>query len=207
MDWNGFAKVKAYVGERILEFPAIQPERATRLTLLAGDIRYRLSDEGRARIIFICTHNSRRSHMGHLWGQLAASFYQVEGIDCFSGGTEATAFNPSAVKAMEDAGMHLSRLDESTNPLYQVSFSSQMEPIGAFSKRIADPPNPREGFIAVMTCSDADEACPVVSGSVSRHAIPYADPKAFDGTPEEALIYSERCRQVAREMLYLFSRV
>ncbi len=207
MDWNGFEKLKAYVGERILEFSTIHPERAARLVLLAGDIRDRLISKGCARLIFICTHNSRRSHLGHLWGQLSASFYQVDGIDCYSGGTEATAFNHRAVKAMADAGMQLSKLDDSSNPLYQVSFSSQMKPIGAFSKKITDPPNPREGFIAVMTCSDADEACPVVHGAVSRFAIPYVDPKASDGTSEEPFIYAERCRQVSREMLYLFSRV
>ena len=60
---------------------------------------------------------------------------------------------------------------------------------------------------AVMTCSDADEACPIVQGADARFAIPYEDPKAFDGTREEAWAYDERCRQIAREMLYVFSKV
>jgi DNA gyrase inhibitor GyrI len=58
-----------------------------------------------------------------------------------------------------------------------------------------------------MTCSDADEACPFVPGTSLRVAIPYEDPKKADGTPDEELRYDERCRQIAREMLYMLSRV
>jgi len=58
-----------------------------------------------------------------------------------------------------------------------------------------------------MTCSDADEACPVVTGASSRFSITYEDPKDHDGTPEEEDKYNERSRQIAREMFYLFSQV
>ena len=64
-----------------------------------------------------------------------------------------------------------------------------------------------EGFAAVMTCSSADAACPTVAGADRRIAIPYDDPKAFDGTEREAEIYDERCAQIAREMLYVFAEV
>jgi len=58
-----------------------------------------------------------------------------------------------------------------------------------------------------MVCSQADEACPFVSGAEKRVSIPYEDPKAFDGTPQETEKYHTCCRQIAREMLYLFTRV
>lgn len=58
-----------------------------------------------------------------------------------------------------------------------------------------------------MTCSRADESCPVVMVADLRVGIPYDDPKAADGTPEESARYDERCKQIATEMLYLFSRV
>ncbi len=47
----------------------------------------------------------------------------------------------------------------------------------------------------------------MVQGASSRFAIPYDDPKVADGTPEETAIYDERCAQIAREMLYVFSQV
>ena len=58
-----------------------------------------------------------------------------------------------------------------------------------------------------MTCSRADESCPVVMVADLRVGIPYDDPKAADGTPEESARYDERCKQIATEMFYLFSLV
>ena len=58
-----------------------------------------------------------------------------------------------------------------------------------------------------MTCSQADKACPVVKGAASRVAVPYDDPKDFDGKPQEQTKYDERCKQIARETLYVFSKV
>jgi len=37
----------------------------------------------------------------------------------------------------------------------------------------------------------------------ARFALPYDDPKQSDGTPTEVKTYDERCRQIAREMLYM----
>jgi hypothetical protein len=145
--------------------------------------------------------------MCQLWAALAAWYYGIEWVECFSGGTEATAFNPSAVKAMRDAGMAISTRDASPNPRYEVTFREQMVPLVVFSKKYSDPPNPTSGFVAVMTCSDADEACPIVHGSSARVTLTYEDPKLFDGTAEEEVRYAERCNQVAREMLFLFSSV
>jgi hypothetical protein len=66
---------------------------------------------------------------------------------------------------------------------------------------------PQQNFAAVMTCSHADASCPLVMGASVRVAIPYEDPKAADGTPEETALYDARSKQIATEMLFLFSRV
>jgi hypothetical protein len=58
-----------------------------------------------------------------------------------------------------------------------------------------------------MTCAAADEGCPVVLGAARRVSITYEDPKAFDGTERETAAYDERCYQIGREMLYLFSQL
>jgi hypothetical protein len=47
----------------------------------------------------------------------------------------------------------------------------------------------------------------MVRGAEERIAITYEDPKSFDGTEREAEAYDERCRQIAREMLFVFSQV
>lgn len=159
-----------------------------------------------ARLTFICTHNSRRSQMGQLWAGAAAAHFGIDGVQTFSGGTEVTAFNPRAVAAVERAGFKVDN-PGGDNPHYRVTFSETRPVVECFSKTVDDPFNPSEGFVAIMTCSEADEACPVVLGANMRVPVRYEDPKVADGTPSETARYDERCMQIATEMLYLFSRV
>lgn len=93
------------------------------------------------------------------------------------------------------------------NPRYEVRYSREGSGMVCFSKVYDHPVNPREGFAAVMTCSEADENCPFIPGADFRLSLPYDDPKEADGTAEEEVRYDERCRQIGREMLYAFSRV
>jgi len=157
---------------------------------------------GYARLTVICTHNSRRSHMGQLWLRAAATYYGVGGVAVFSGGTEATAFNPRAVAALKRAGFKLHRAGGGENPRYEASYGKTFPSVIMFSKRFDHSDNPKEGFAAVMVCSDADATCPVAPGAEGRFSVPFEDPKNFDGTPYEQSAYDERCRQIAREMLF-----
>ena len=88
------------------------------------------------------------------------------------------------------------------NPLYLVRYSDEADPLRCFSKVHDRPPNPTSDYCAVMTCSSADDACPVVAGCDLRIPIRYEDPKVSDGTPAEAAVYDERSRQICREMLF-----
>ncbi|MCP4313283.1 MAG: protein-tyrosine-phosphatase [Bacteroidetes bacterium] len=203
MNWEGYRNLKDYVEKRISEFGLISEDRKESLTNLAKVLTGRRA--GAINVIFICTHNSRRSHMAHLWASVAAFRYGVEGVNCFSGGTEATAFFPLAVKAIKEAGFIVTTRIPGANPVFLVSYPGASEGVRVFSKKYTDPPNPTREFHAVMTCSDADEACPVVTGAATRHAITYEDPKSFDGSPHTKEGYAERCRQIAREMLFIFS--
>ena len=145
--------------------------------------------------------------MAQLWAQAAAHFYGIHAIKCYSGGTEATAFNPRAVEAMQDVGFDINQMTEGTNPKYKVRYSDEAPLLTVFSKTYDDSSNPKEDFVAIMTCSHADENCPLVRGALERIAITYDDPKNFDGMPEEKMKYRERALEIGREMLYAFSRV
>lgn len=196
-----------FVKKQMNGFDEIPNDRKTALERLSEFIRNHVTSGSSSNLVFICTHNSRRSHMSQLWAQAAAYFYGVPDVRCFSGGTEATAFNPRAVAAMRKAGFDIREVQPGNNPVYEVRFASETESVTAFSKTFSDPFNPQRDFAAVMTCSDADEACPFVPGTSLRVAIPYEDPKKADGTPDEERRYDERCRQIATEMFYLMSRV
>ncbi len=195
-----------YVERVVAKLDAIPVERKRDLEQLARFVseRHRAGEE--ARLTFICTHNSRRSHLAQLWAATGAAYYGVEGIATYSGGTEATAFNPRAVAAIERAGFGVEN-PGGQNPHYRVRYASSEPAMECFSKKYDDAPNPGEAFAAVMTCSQADESCPVVKGASFRIPLPYEDPKIADGTPGEATRYHERCLQIATEMFYVFSRI
>jgi protein-tyrosine-phosphatase len=200
-------QLQAYVSGISAELGRMPEKRRQLLDELARCVGDQIARDGNAKLVFICTHNSRRSLLSQIWATTAAKYFGVAGVETFSGGTEATAFNPRAVAAVERAGFVVEKQIPGANPVYLVRYRDDGPPIKAFSKVFDDRPNPTTDFCAVMTCSHADAACPSVPGTSRRIAITYDDPKDFDGTDQEAEKYDERCRQIAREMFYVFSRV
>lgn len=197
----------SYVRESEKTFGTIPGERKKLLADIADYIRNRADTNRPARLTFICTHNSRRSHMSQVWAQTAAARYGVKNVLTYSGGTEATAFNPRAVAALQRAGFAIEKVNDDENPAYEVRFGVNAPVMSVFSKVYDAEPNPTSDYCAVMTCSHADKNCPVVRGASKRVSIPYDDPKEFDGSDQESAKYDERCRQISGEMLYLFSLV
>ena len=204
---NLLPSLKFTVKELIEEFNQIPSERKEILRELSLFIQRNVKANQPVYLNFICTHNSRRSHLSQLWAQAAAYYYGIPEVHCFSGGTEATAFNPRAVKAMREAGFQITLMKEGDNPLYNVQFADDAKPVMAFSKKYDDPFNYNKDFAAIMTCSHADENCPMVLGAIKRIALTYDDPKDFDGTLQEKAKYKERALQIGREILFAFSQV
>ncbi len=201
-----YTELKEYITQRIQEFDSIPAERKKTLREVADFVAGELNNHGTVKLNFICTHNSRRSHLAQIWTQTAAAYYEIEGVETFSGGTEATAFNPKAVAAIERAGFHVEN-PGGDNPRYNVLFADDAAPMTCFSKTFDDSANPDQQFAAIMTCSDADENCPFVPGASYRNPVTYRDPKESDGTDREEETYDERCRQIAAEMLYMMNQV
>jgi len=199
--------LNTYISNSLDQTELIPEERRQILDEIASTIRAQLQKNGTVNLNFICTHNSRRSHLSQIWAQTAAAYFGIENIYAYSGGTESTAFNPRAVAAIQRAGFQVEKTTASANPVYHTRYSAQHPPLTNFSKVFDQAPNPSEGFIAVMTCDDADKKCPAVFGCDARIALTYKDPKAFDGTDRETLAYDERCRQISREQLYIFQQL
>lgn len=162
-----------------------------------------LAGRDQLNLNFICTHNSRRSHLAQIWAATAAAYFGLSGIATFSGGTEATAFNPRAVAALERIGFKVQR-PGGENPAYAVQFSDQAAPLICFSKKFDHPVNPVNDSVAIMVCSDAETNCPFIPGALLRLPLTYRDPKEADDTPAEASRYDERTYQIGQELCYLF---
>ena len=201
-----FQPIESYIESCKIEFNSIPNERKKDLQRIANLISEKEENGDSVNLMFICTHNSRRSQFGQVLAAVAAAHYGIRNVQTFSGGTEETAFNKRAVEAIQRAGLKVEGT-VSTNPRYSIRFSDEVGALDCYSKTFDTPANPQKGFAAIMTCSDADEACPIVSGADFRARITYEDPKVADRTPQEKEVYDERCQQIATEMLYLFSKV
>jgi hypothetical protein len=199
--------LRTYSDEVASELSTIPDERKAVLDEISTTIARRLDEGHDANLTFICTHNSRRSHMSQIWAQTAACYYGLDRVHAYSGGTQETCCNPRTITAMRRAGFNVEDATTGDNPVYLVRYADDRPPVRAYSKMYNADDNPRDGFIALMTCSAADMSCPVVEGAVARYAIHYVDPKLCDDTPTEATAYNERCREIAREMFYIMSQV
>lgn len=185
----------------------ISDERKAVLQPLTDFIQAKVSKDKEIRINFICTHNSRRSHLSQVWAQTMASYFNIKNVFCYSGGTEATALFPMVVETLQKSGFQIKRISENENPIYSIKYANNEHPIIGFSKKTDDDFNPKSEFVAIMTCDSANEACPFVPGAEKRIPITFEDPKAFDNTPQQAEKYMEKSLQIATELFYVFSQI
>jgi hypothetical protein len=205
---NIVPSILVYCQELEQKFHQISPARKQQLLILSNYLTSQVQEEKTPAVTVICTHNSRRSHIAQLWLAIAADYYQTAPISTFSGGTEVSAFNPRTVTALQKIGLKITSKNlDAANPIYEVCWRDKMPPYLAFSKQYADSSNPQKEFLALMVCSHADIHCPVVTGSASRLALPYEDPKAFDDTDLEASEYSKTCALIGLEMLFVLKQL
>ena len=129
----------------------------------------------RARVLFLCTHNSARSQMAEgLLRHLAADRFEAH-----SAGTEATHVRPLAIRAMEEIGVDISGQESKTLERYQ-----------------------QEPFDYVITvCDDANEACPIFPGAQSRLHWSFKDPSKAEGSEEERLAVFREVRDGIRRRI------
>lgn len=200
-----FSELQIIVDQLIKEATEIPEQRLVQLQQLAQYIIQKKQQKEVIKINFICTHNSRRSHLSQIWAAVAAAYYNID-VATYSGGTEATALAPQIANALKTAGFKVEQTG-SDNPTYQFSYAVDQSPISCFSKTFDDDANPVRSFAAVMTCTEADKGCPFVPGNDFRLALPFQDPKHADGSAEEAAAYEKAVRHIGREMFYVMQQV
>ena len=186
---------------------SISEERKNVLQPLVDYIQNKVDTNEEIRLNFICTHNSRRSHLSQIWAQTMAFQFVIKNMFCYSGGTEATAMFPKVAETLLNQGFEIQQLSKNENPVYAIKFSENEQPIIGFSKTYFDAFNPKTNFGAIMTCNNADQGCPMVFGAEARFSIKYDDPKAFDGTEVMSEKYTERSIEIASEMYYVFNQI
>jgi arsenate reductase len=190
-----------------MNIAVISKERIKILDLLVAFIQEKKTAQAPIKLHFICTHNSRRSHLSQIWAQAMAAYYKVPHVLSYSGGTEATAMYPMVVETLGAQGFEIHPVSEGVNPVYSIHYSENGLALLGFSKTLDHAVNPSNGFAAIMTCDAADQGCPFIAGAEQRIGLTYKDPKASDGTPQQESVYLERSIQIATELKYVFSRI
>ena len=190
-----------------IEAIPVSNDRKKLLNPLIDYIQKKVDNQEEIRLNFICTHNSRRSHLSQIWAQTMAFHFGIQNVFCYSGGTEATAMFPKISETLYNQGFEIQKLSEEQNPIYAIKFDENQHPIICFSKTYFDDFNPKSNFGAIMTCNNADDGCPMVFGSEARFPIKYDDPKEFDQTELMNEKYIERSLQIASEMYFVFSQI
>ncbi|WP_298286432.1 hypothetical protein [uncultured Lutibacter sp.] len=185
----------------------IDENRKLLLKSIALFIVKEIKDQKKVNLNYICTHNSRRSQLAQVWSSFACSYFELKKISNFSGGTAATAFYRNTVKTLQEAGFKFQIIEFShQNPVYAISNKNCIDPIIGFSKLFDDEYN-KKPFIAITTCSNADENCPFIPDAVTRFHLPFNDPKNFDNSLYQAEKYMETNKQIAGEIYFIFEIV
>lgn len=153
-------------------------------------------------LMFVCTHNSRRSQLAEAWSHAFAFKYNLSSISC-SGGTEATSFVENAVKALQTIGFQL----EGNEAMRLLRVGEKSSPTKMYSKTWDNALNPQKNLVAIMVCSDAEENCPFIPGAVARIALPFEDPKRFDGTENVQEAYKQAALLIGSEIHTLYTLI
>ncbi|TGL60663.1 hypothetical protein [Leptospira sarikeiensis] len=202
-----FQPLKVYLETKLSQIEKIPKERKAVLSSLADSILQSFETKQKANLVFICTHNSRRSQIAQTFAAAIPHLFDFPGIKSFSGGTSITELHPNVVLALEDCGFRIENQGPPRNPKYSIRWADGAPALIAYSKKFQDAPNPASEFVAIMVCSQADESCPYVSGAEFRISLPFEDPKSADETENPVPKYLETCDRISLELLYTFQEV
>jgi arsenate reductase len=130
---------------------------------------------GLKKVLFICTHNSARSHMAEgLVNALYGDRYRA-----FSAGTEPSTLNPYAVRVMQEIGIDIS--------------DHRSKSVDEFMDQDLD--------YVVTVCDHAKESCPFFPGGRKPMHKGFQDPASVAGTEAEKLQVFRRVRDEIRDWI------
>ncbi len=157
------------------------------------------------QLIFVCTHNSRRSVFGQVWATVLADYYGIP-LKSYSGGTEVTAVNENALNCLSHLGFVVENHQNATNPIVEVNYG-KAHTIKCFSKLYDDAQNPSDNFNAIMLCEHAAENCPFIPNALKRFNLTYPDPKQSDGTKQQESAYKKVALTIGQELSFMMRQL
>ena len=131
--------------------------------------------DDRRKVLFICTHNSARSHMAEgFLNTLYADRYVA-----WSAGAEPSSVNPLAIEAMKETGINIS--------------DHRSKRVDEFLDKDFD--------YVVTVCDHAREACPFFPGGKKSLHQGFEDPSGFQGNETEKMALFRKVRDEIRDWI------
>jgi arsenate reductase len=133
------------------------------------------TEDGKQRVLFLCTHNSARS-------QMAEGLLRHLGRDRFeaaSAGTEATSVRPLATKVMDELGIDISQQQSKVLDQYLDQTFDQV----------------------ITLCDEAAAACPIFPNAKEQLHWPFPDPSEATGTEEQQRQVYRSVRDAIRQRI------
>ena len=107
---NLFPQIETTI--QFLKTDEISNKRKEILKPLINHIKIKVEEGNPIRLNFICTHNSRRSHLSQIWAQTLGHYHGISNLSCYSGGTEATAMFPKVAEILSGHGFEIMKLSQ-----------------------------------------------------------------------------------------------
>ena len=133
-------------------------------------------------------------------------YFKLDFIKPYSGGTEIETVNLNVINSLINSGLKIEKTHKG-KAIYLLKSFKKDKGINLYSKVYNSKLNPSKHFIAIMTCSDADQMCPVIKGAEKKVSLPYSDPRVSDNTGLKKEVYNQTCSIIAKEMFYLMKQV
>jgi len=197
-----FSALNNYCDKMVDSFASISNNRKKKLDDISSKINEYVQNDKELNLLFVCTHNSRRSQFAQVWAHLAINYFGLLNLNSFSCGSEQTIIHKNTIIALESFGFRVQKVKSNITNFY---FSENLY-VKCFSKTFHHNSLPDNQIISLMTCDDADKNCPFIAGSLSRISLPYNDPKVYDDSSECMAEYKKTSNHIAQEIFYIFSK-
>lgn len=165
-----------------------------------------LKEEGKINIVYLCTHNSRRSQLAQIWSSFLVQIFKLEKIYVHSAGSEKTTLSDFVILSMGKFGFSFKEINDDEKSAFNVFFN-QDRICECYSKDLQDDSIPCESIYSIHTCAEAEQSCPFLKGSIGNFSLNYPDPKQYDSAENPTIHYQETALQIGTECFYFFNAI
>ena len=87
----------------------VEKNRKDKLVKLAQVIKGNHEQQNIVKVIFICTHNSRRSQFSQVCAYVSSLYFKLDFIKPYSGGTEIETVNLNVINSLINSGLKIEK--------------------------------------------------------------------------------------------------